>query len=316
MNYKVISVGELLWDMLPDRKILGGAPSNLAFRLNELGMETYLVSRVGNDELGFEALEILKGLGLSTRYIQTDTANPTGTVIVEFDNHRNPNYIITPDVAYDRIELTDELIKLAAGCDCIAFGTLAQRDFKTRNTLSHLILATTNAIKFLDINLRKDCFSRESLETSLNYADILKANHHEAFELSSIFDLKTDDLADIAMRISDQFQINTILITLEHRGALLFDKTEGKHYLPGYKIELEDPLGAGDAFSAGFLNSIFHGKTLLEACEEGNKYGAIVATKKGAIQRISKDELSNLAHQNERVFDDNLNDIIDRRLTN
>jgi fructokinase len=316
MSCKIISIGELLWDLLPDRKILGGAPSNLAFRLNELGSEAYLVSRVGSDKFGQEAIEILESLGLSTNYIQIDSEYPTGTVEVTFDSYRNPDYVIIPDVAYDKIELTDELLNLARDSHCIAFGTLAQREEKTRGTIAGLINAASKAIKFLDINHRKRCYSRESVEISLQFADILKVNHHEAYELSSMLQLEEDKITGIAEKLSNHFHIQTILVTMEQCGAFLYDKKEGRQYVPGYNIDLEDPLGAGDAFSAAFLHAMFSGKTLFQACEEGNKFGAVVATKKGAIQRISMDELLAVTNNSDRVFDESLMEILKNSITN
>jgi fructokinase len=302
MKHKIISIGELLWDLLPDKTILGGAPANLAFRLNELGEESYLVSRIGSDELGREALRLLRSMGLSTSLIQQDDDLPTGYVNVSFDAFKNPDYIITPGVAYDRIQLTNELKSLAGQCHCISFGTLAQRTEVSGKTISGLIEAAPFAIKFLDINLRKDCYSIESISKSLKYADVLKANHHEAYQINNIFNLHARDIPGICKEISKQFIINTILVTLEETGVFLYDINEGEHYIPGYKIALEDPLGAGDAFSAGFIHSLLSGKTLKEASEAGNLHGASVATKKGATERITREELDNIAMDNNRIF--------------
>jgi fructokinase len=303
MKHKIISIVELLWDLLPDKTLLGGAPANLAFRLSELGNESYLVSRLGRDKLGEDALNILKAMGLSTSLIQLDDELPTGTVVVSFDEFKNPDYIITPGVAYDQIELTDTLSSLAGSCHCIAFGTLAQRNEKTRQTIARLIEAAPNAKKFLDINLRKDCYSTESVNTSLQYADILKANHHEASQLSKIFSLETEDIPEICRKLSVHFAINTILVTLEEKGVFLFDTKEGEHYIPGFGIDLEDPLGAGDAFSAGFIDTLLKGKPLREACEKGNLLGASVATKKGATHKISNDDLESILRNSSRVAD-------------
>lgn len=293
-KHTVITIGELLWDILPDKTILGGAPSNLAFRLNELGEECYLVSRLGRDELGDNAMSAIKQMGLSTSFIQQDTQLPTGTVEVSFDNFKNPDYVINPNVAYDKIEMSDDLLELAKKAQCIAFGTLAQRSVESRKTITELLNKSPCAFKFLDVNLRKNCYTKDSIEHSLKYADVLKINHHEAFELNQIFGLNILEIPQIAQKLSTQFNISTVLLTLEENGVFLYDRTEGEHYVPGYKIKLEDPLGVGDAFSAAFIFNKLQKKPLIECCIEGNKLGAIVATQKGATQKITQDELDNI----------------------
>lgn len=309
-KHTVITIGELLWDILPDKTILGGAPSNLAFRLNELGDECFLVSRLGNDELGDKAMSALKSMGLSTFFIQHDTQLPTGTVNVSFDIFKNPDYVINPNVAYDKIEISDDLLELTNKAHCVAFGTLAQRSSKSRKTIIELLNNTPNAFKFLDINLRKDCYTKDSIEHSLKFADVLKINHNEAFELSQAFGLNTLEIPKIAQKLSAQFNISTVLITLEEKGVFLFNRTEGAYYVPGHKIKLEDPLGAGDAFSAAFIHNKLQGKSLIECCIEGNKLGAIVATQKGATQKITQDELNNIALKNTRISDQSFSDYI------
>jgi fructokinase len=287
----IVTIGELLWDILPDRTILGGAPSNIAFRLNELGDECFLVSRIGNDELGNNALAILKSFGLSTSFIQQDLRFPTGTVNVSFDNFRNPDYVINPNVAFDYMEITSDLLKITKTADYIAFGTLAQRSHKSRETITELLSNATGAIKFLDVNLRKDCYTKRSIEHSMQFADVLKINHHEAVELNQIFQLGARDIPKITRELSLQFDIRTILVTIEENGVFLFDKKEGEHYIPGYQIKLSDPLGSGDAFSAAFIHYCLQQKSLVEACTKGNQLGAAVATTKGATTPVSKKDL-------------------------
>lgn len=302
MKHNIICIGELLWDMLPDNFVLGGAPANLAFRLKESGCKVNLVSRIGKDSLGDLALKELLTLGLSPNWIQKDELLPTGTVEVVFDKDKNPDYNIIKDVAYDKMELTSELIQLANDSNCIAFGTLAQRSKYSENTIEGIITAAPNAVKFLDVNFRKDCFTKESVKKSLFSADILKANHHEAYMINKIFKLNRKDLPSICTKISEVFNIKTIVVTMEEYGVFLHDSNDGEYYSPGYKISLEDPLGAGDAFSAGFIKAIFGGRSLMEATEEGNCYGAVVATKKGATQAVHKNELMQISQIKNRII--------------
>jgi len=151
-----------------------------------------------------------------------------------------------------------------------------------------------NAFKFLDINLRKKCFTRESIEHSLEYADVLKINHHEAFELNQILELDNTEIPGIAHKLSARFNIHTVMVTMEEYGVFLYDRAEREQYIPGHKIDLKDPLGAGDAFSAGFIYHKLRERSLVECCHEGNKLGAIVATHKGATQKITREELKKI----------------------
>ena len=308
MKHNIISIGELLWDMLPDKSILGGAPANLTFRLKELGEECYLISKVGNDTLGRNALQILKSMGLSTSFIQIDEKFPTGTVHVSFDEHKNPDYIIIPDVAYDHIELTDEIKEIAMNADCIIFGTLAQRSSKTRETIAGLLSVAQGAIKFLDVNLRKKCYTTDTVEESLYYTDILKINHHEAYEIDQTFSAGSSGLPGIANALSKRFHIDTILITLSDLGVFLFDRKEGEHYIPGNHILLKDPLGAGDAFSAGFIHRYLKQNSLIDACIFGNQLGAYVATTEGATAPIVKGDLDQITGSEKYNLDHTLVD--------
>ena len=286
MEPLILSLGELLWDLLPGKRILGGAPSNLAFRLTELGRDCRIVSRVGRDELGREALERVSELGLSTEFIQLDEQHPTGTVDVSFDVERNPDYVINPGVAYDFLAPVPELLEAAKTCRCLIFGTLAQRNETTRKTLALLMEQTPDAIRFMDINLRKDCYERELILNSFQKTDILKINHHEMEMVKNMFGLTARDLPDLTEELAVVFNIRTVVVTLEEMGAFLFDIEEGKHYLPGYAIKLEDPLGAGDAFSAVFIHHLLNGDPLQEACMRGNMLGAAVATTQGATHPL------------------------------
>jgi len=306
MSKLVLSVGELLWDVLPDRTVLGGAPSNVAFRLVELGSDGRIVSRVGTDELGRKALKKVAELGLSTHLIQQDPRHPTGTVDVTFDALRNPDYVINPDVAYDYIASTPGLIQSARECHCLVYGTLAQRGSVTRETLAVLMEQAHGAIRFLDINLRKECYTPERVEESLRGAHVLKANHHELWEIRKMTGLSANEIPGLTGEISDKFDIPTIVVTLEQFGAFLFDRKEGMHYLPGHEIPLEDPLGAGDAFSAVLVHFMLEGKSQVEACMEGNRRGAAVATTPGATQRLDEEYIEKVTGSGRFHFKEDL----------
>ena len=139
MGKKIVAFGEIVWDILPNGKILGGTPSNMVFRSNRFGEEGFLLSRVGNDELGFAALEKLKELGISDENVQIDSEFPTGTVLVTFNKNGDPVFKVTLDVAFDHIEFSAEALKLAREADCLFFGLLPQRFGISKNTIRELI---------------------------------------------------------------------------------------------------------------------------------------------------------------------------------
>jgi len=289
---KIVAIGELLWDLLPGEKKLGGAVANFAYRLNGLANQVFFVSRLGNDALGDEALKILRRNHLNTDYIQSDYTHSTGTVNVFFDRHRNPDYTIIKGAAYDFTEMDDRLLQLAAGAGCIVYGTLAQRSEISGSTINQLIeAAPVNAVKFCDINLRKNCYTKAIVASSLQHANIAKLNHAEAFELAGMFGFESAQLVEIMVELVKKFQLNICLVTLEAKGALAVNNKSEIFYSPGYKIKMEDPVGAGDAYSAAFVHQILQGESIHEALNQGNIFGAIVAGQKGAMQNISEEDL-------------------------
>ncbi|MGQ8338442.1 carbohydrate kinase family protein [Sunxiuqinia sp. A32] len=292
MAKTILAFGELLWDLLPSGKVLGGAPANFIFRINSFGDKGYLVTRLGNDELGDEALSLVKGLNLSTENIQTDEVFPTGTVEVKLDENGVPDFNIIKDVAYDHIELTSEMIQLARKADCLCFGTLIQRYGISKNTLRELILEAPQAIKFLDVNLRKDCYTLKTITESLNLTNILKINDDELIALKDMLGLKKEVLRDMAQEMLEKFdKLEIILVTLGSKGAFVLSADGEYFYDPGYKVKLADTVGSGDACSAGFVHSYLKGRSLAESLKLGNAAGAMVASMNGATQPISKDEI-------------------------
>lgn len=290
---KILTIGELLWDILPDITVLGGAPANFSYRINSFGFQSYLVTRLGKDELGQKAFKILQEQNLNTSLIQWDESHPTGTVIVQFDGNKKPDYEIVKNVAYDFIEYDDLLRSVIDDIDCFYYGTLVQRSQRTRSTIESILNVNNDFLKFCDINLRKDCFSRETIDSSLHHADILKLNEQEVLALSDILELSFTSLDDILKELVTRYDLVCCLATLEERGALINSIKDGLKYIPGYHVQLEDSLGSGDAFSAAFLYEYFASGDLIKACELGNITGAIVATQKGATQEITARHFDN-----------------------
>ncbi len=294
---KVIGYGELLWDLLPSGEVLGGAPANFIFRLNSFGDEGTLISRLGNDDLGRRARKTVIDIGLPDEHIQTDYEFPTGTVDVKIDDDGIPEFNIIHDVAYDHIELSSEMVEQVQQSDCLYFGTLIQRYGISKNTLKELIRKAGNAIKFLDINLRKNCYTENTISESLLVTDILKINDEELLEVKRILGLRCNELKNIAGELISHYKINLVLVTLGSKGAFLINNKSNIYYTAGYKVKLVDTVGSGDAFSAGFIHSFLKGESLKFALDFGNASGALAATTKGATMPFSKTDVLNFMEQ-------------------
>lgn len=288
----VISFGEILWDMLPSGSVLGGAPFNFAYRMHSIGHTSFMVSRLGNDDLGSKAWDTLQLLGMDTRFIQRDGDHPTGTVDIVFDERNQPDYTINPHVAYDFIEPNDDLLNAASHADCICFGTLAQRNTVSQHTLVDLLDRANQSIKLLDINLRKDCFNQTNIVMSLQAADILKLNEEESRELPSIINIQSSFLVDLAKKVIENYTLQLCLITLGERGVLAITQSGEVVYEPGFVVTLIDPCGSGDAFTAAFMDQWFHNQPLAKCCRYGNALGAMAAAQAGATVPILTNEIA------------------------
>ncbi|PYM14172.1 MAG: hypothetical protein DME18_07320 [Verrucomicrobia bacterium] len=302
MQKTVLSFGETLWDLFPSGPALGGAPFNFAYRVNSLGERGMIVTRLGRDEYGRKALEQITRLGMDASYVQKDDHHPTGTVKVSLDDEGNPDFSIVPEVAYDFIDVTCELLELAAAADCFCFGTLAQRGSTSRLTLHRLLDAAEKSVKLLDINLRKDCFFRETITESLKKADILKMNLQEAHYLPELFEISISSLPDFCAEMLEDWSLRCCLVTLGEHGAFAASADGKNVYSPGYEIRVMDTCGSGDAFSAGFIREYLRGKPLAGCCQLGNALGAMVAMQRGATAPISIEEVRHFLKAKHRRF--------------
>jgi fructokinase len=254
-----------------------------------------MVSRLGTDDLGDRALRIVNDLELETGYLQRDPEHPTGTVEVTFDERRNPRYRIIPEVAYDFIEDTEDLRDLAAAADCLCFGTLIQRREASRNTLYRLLDEFSGRFALLDINLRPDCHTRRSILESIGRANILKLNDGEAERLVQIYELPRGSEAKDPGGFTDTLFARThlqyIVLTLGERGAFAASREGEMVYHPAFSVNLRDPVGAGDAFAAGFLDALLNDQSLTEACRFASAAGALVAAQEGATQPLVRAQI-------------------------
>lgn len=300
----VVAFGEALWDLLPTGPVLGGAVLNFAYRINSLGIESQgiasqgaraiLVSSLGRDELGEKARDLLENLGMETEFIQWDDEYPTGTVQVELDSDGKPDFTIIENVAYDYIRPTDRTRELVRTAECLCFGTLAQRTETSRTTLMSLLAEFNGPYVFLDINLRRNCYSEETVLASIARANILKLNEDEAPVVSEMIGLPWKSIPDFAESIIAKTSLLYCVVTLGPLGVFAASSKGKMVYLPTFQVNIEDTVGSGDAFSAGFLRSLLQEQSLPEACMFGNALGALVAGQKGATQKVSVNEIREL----------------------
>jgi fructokinase len=287
----IITYGEVLWDLLPSGEQLGGAVANCSLRLHKLGNQVAFISRLGNDDLGIKAREILQAKGLSCDLIQTDESHPTGTVDVSLNSDGDADYVINKEVAYDFIEINQTIRDLAKATHAIVFGNLIQRNSVSRNTLYELLENAPQALKIIDINIRKDCYTTETVRESVQRTDVLKLNDKEVTIVSDMLKIPAPSYKAFCKEISEKFNLQSVLISLGSKGMFAYDTTEGYVELPAYKIKIADTVGAGDNFTAGFTHKRLQGKSFHECCDFANLLGALAASKSGGMPEISEEEI-------------------------
>ena len=288
MANKIVAFGEVVWDILPNGKVLGGTPSNFVFRCNTLGEEGFLLSRLGDDELGHAALDKLKELGVGDRNIQMDSEFKTGTVDVSFDDNNNPTYKVAPDVAFDHIEFSAEALKLVRTADCVVFGLLPQRFGISKNTLRELLKESRDSVHFFDLKLFEHFFDKRVVERLLKASHIVRIKEREVALLAEKLGLEVDNLERFAETFAKKFKMDLVIITRGEKGILAYHKKHGLFFEPGFVIELQDDVGSGMAFAAGFLHYYLNGKRIEEALKFGNATGALNSTKRGGTSLFTK----------------------------
>jgi len=280
-QFTAIGLGEILWDVLPDRRTLGGAPANFAYQVNALGGIGVPLSRVGDDALGREALAQLAARGVTTSHVSMDPDHPTGTVLAELDPEGVATYTFPNDVAWDFLAPTEPDLALAATADAVCFGTLAQRSPTARRGVLEVVRAATRALRIYDVNLRQDFWDSGRIRASLHLADVLKINDAELAVLSDIFCLPRNerDALDTLLRRHD---LKLAVLTRGAAGSLIVSPHETSD-LPGRKTPVADTIGAGDAFTAALALAWLHGWKTADLHRYAADVAAEVCTRPGAM---------------------------------
>jgi fructokinase len=281
-DINVIGLGEVLWDVLPDGKELGGAPANFAYHVNNLGVKSTVISAIGNDDLGNEIKEILNSKNID--YELNISANPTGTVSVKLHNGI-PDYIIHENVAWDDLALNDSAKAKLRKADAICFGSLAQRSQKSRQAIYEAIgLAPKKSIKVFDINLRQNFYSKDLIGDSIKLANILKLNTEELCILQEYYNLDTNQ-EKACNQLIEHFNLQLVALTNGSKNSILFTK-DAMSMIPTPRIKVVDTVGAGDSFTAAMVTSLLKGESLKNMHRKAVDYSARVCMKKGATPTI------------------------------
>ena len=276
---EILCVGEVLWDALPEGLFLGGAPFNVACHLRAAGVPAAMVSRVGNDQLGEEALRRGGRYGVGVDLVQVDPSRPTGFVNVTVDAAGNPAYEIVEPAAWDAIEATDELIARAAAARAIVFGSLAQRNALSRRTIERLW--ESDATMVFDVNLRPPYDDVDVVRRSLHRADVVKLSDSELTQVAEWFDLRGSPREAVAA-LAEKFECSVVCVTRGSEGAALWHDGNWTEH-SGFQVDVRDTVGAGDAFLAVLLAGLLSGGADAALLQHANLIGAYVATQYGAV---------------------------------
>lgn len=294
-NKQILCIGEVLWDRLPSGAKPGGAPMNVALHLHAIGQDASIASRIGNDQPGRDLKTFLENSGLSTEFIQTDENLPTSEVLVHLDENNNATYEICEPVAWDNLQLTGSLSEKAKKSGVLIYGSLASRNQQSRQTL--LKLLEVDALKLIDVNLRKPYGRRELVEPLLRKSDVIKLNDDELSVFAAWHTKQDLDEQQLIEWVAGHYGAKLLCVTKGENGARLF--CEGRFYNhAGFKINAVDTVGAGDAFLAGLLAALFDHKTYDEALAFACATGAFVASKAGATPEYNMQEIERILFSN------------------
>ena len=288
-TYTIVGLGEILWDMLPAGKQLGGAPANFAYHAQALGAEGVVVSCIGDDDLGREILSQLDGLGLDCQYIAVDKANRTGTVTVKLDANGVPDFTIHENVAWDFIPLSAPLLELAARADAVCFGSLCQRSDVSRDTVRRFLEKTKpDCLRIFDINIRQSYYSKDIIGAMLDTSNVLKLNDDELPLVGELLDIKGSE-SEILAELAARYELRLIVLTKGADGSRLYgpDGDSESKGVPPEKIA--DTVGAGDAFTAAVAVGLLNGNGLEQINAHANRVASFVCSQHGATPKLPDD---------------------------
>ncbi|MDX5585868.1 MAG: carbohydrate kinase [Aureibaculum sp.] len=294
---KVTCFGEVLWDIFPTHKKIGGAPLNVALRIQSFDIQTNIISRVGDDDDGKRSLDYIKENGIDISTIQVDKNHKTGCVNVTLDSTGSASYEIEHPVAWDKIEISEKIIEIVRSSDAFIFGSLVCRDEVSKGTL--LKLLQYGNFKVFDVNLRPPFYSIELLIQLMNKVEFIKCNDDELHEICNVLGSKTTSIEGQVKFLSKNTHTKQICVTKGKDGAvLLYNDQYYSH--KGYPIKVKDTVGAGDSFLATLISKLLKGSKPEDALDFACAVGALVAGKPGANPQIATSEILNFIKNNQR----------------
>jgi len=284
MKQLIVGLGEALWDMLPDGKKLGGAPANFAYHAAQFGLDTVAVSALGQDKLADETIEALESKHLN--YVMPRVPYATGTVQVTLDDKGIPTYEIKENVAWDNIPFTKEIESIARNCRAVCFGSLAQRNVVSRQTIHSFIEATpSDCMRIFDINLRQNFYTKEVLQESMRLCNVLKINDEELVQIGRMFGYPGLDMSNKCWLLLGKYNLDMLVLTCGVNGSYVF-LPGNVSYQPTPVVEVADTVGAGDSFTGSFCASILRGMSVPEAHKRAVEVSAFVCTQNGAMPTL------------------------------
>lgn len=283
-----VCFGEILFDVFPDKERIGGAPLNVALRLSSLGVTTEMISKVGDDLKGEELLAYLKANNIITENIEKDPSFETGKVKVQLSASGSATYTIDYPVAWDKIEATEAMEKSVKEADFFVFGSLVNRDDKSRESLFRLL--PQGRYNILDLNLRPPHYSKELLIKLLEYTDFIKFNDDELYEVAAMLGSKYHSLEQNLLFMAVKFPDRSICVTKGAYGAVLMHDKK-LYYNSGYRVQVKDTVGAGDSFLATLLANLLGEENPQHALDRACAMGALVASEEGATPEITSERL-------------------------
>jgi fructokinase len=285
----IVCFGEVLFDVFPTHRKIGGAPLNVALRLASLGANTHIISRIGTDTIGQELIDYVRMNGVNTTSIQVDEVFNTGEVIVQLNEKGSASYTINYPVAWDKIVCIPEDEIMVKKADALVFGSLVCRDSVSQNSLLEIINYAKYAV--FDVNLRAPFYNKELLINLMMQSDFIKFNDDELYEISAFMNSPYHSLEQNILFIAEQTNTKHICVTKGNHGAVLY-YNEKMYYNSGYKIDVMDTVGSGDSFLAGLLSKLLINSNPQEAIDFACALGAIVAKNEGANPKISIKEIN------------------------
>ncbi len=278
----VVGLGEILWDLLPEGRQLGGAPANFAYHCHALGAEGLVVSAVGEDEDGIDIFNSLTELGIETSYLEKVEGSPTGTVSVELCQDGQAGYTIHSPVAWDYIKWSESLAVLAEKCDAVCFGSLAQRNPVSRETIRQFLEATSeDCMRVFDINIRQDYATEEIVRQSLKHANILKLNDEELPTVAEMLGISDTDESTIVNKLISNYDLKCVILTKGSAGSVLYTKDEVS-FCGSQDVPVVDTVGAGDSFTSVMVMGLLSGMSLDKINQLAGKVAAFVCSQSGA----------------------------------